>query len=371
MEKKISDMMDHILDDTVDIQILDIASSEKIKEAAMNKIHTKTNSNKRIHKTSRIVLIAAVIALALSVSAFAYMGFVVYENPVAMLNAFFGENVESKKEGVLEYNDNGDLTVALPGWERVPVDATLADELIAKYISAETSTFSWDGYTLSVEANLYDSRTQSGLLYYSIENPAGVTGYVVRGQNQIIFPEGSIAFHPSLGGNWGSEDYLDADRSTDTTIYICRYYIGCEGIAADKKLGEPEFQVRSNSNGEILGSALLNYAKESSIAGLSLADGNIVVSPIAVRIYSAELGYETVNDITNIVLHYNDDAEYVVIDNAGRPDHFTDNTTYGLLDSVSDPSRVTYTFNRIVDINGLSSVTVNGTTYDVTTDGSK
>lgn len=71
MEKKISDMMDHILDDTVDIQILDIASSKKIKEETMSKLYTKTDSNKRVRKTASIILIAAVIALALSASAFA------------------------------------------------------------------------------------------------------------------------------------------------------------------------------------------------------------------------------------------------------------------------------------------------------------
>lgn len=363
MENKISDMMDHILDDTVDIQILDVASSEKIKEATMSKLYTKTDSNKRVHKVSRVILIAAIVALALSVSAFAYVGFVVYENPAFMLDAFFGENVESKSEGVVEYDDNGDLTAAVPGWERVPVDAALADELISKYISAETATITWDEYTLSVEANLYDSHTQSGLLYYSIENPAGVSGYVVRGQNSIIFPEDSISFSPGLGGNWAGADFIDASRTTDTKIYVCRYYIGCEGLGAEsgQDLGALELQVRSNIDRELLGSAEISYANENGLAGLTLADGNIIVSPIAVRIYDSKLGYEMVNDITSIVLNYNDGTEYVVIDN----NNFTDNTTYGLLDSVSNPSRVTFTFNRIVDINSISSVTVNGTIYDV------
>ena len=310
-------------------------------------------------------LIAAVLVLALSVTAFAYVGFVVYENPAAMLNAFFGENTRSKSEGLIEHGENGALTVALPGWERVPVDATLADELIAQYISAEASIISWDGYTLSVEANLYDARTQSGLLYYSIENPAGVTGYLVRGQSSVLFQEGSISFYPCLSGGWAGEDYLDAARSTDTKIYICRYYVGSEGLTGNKELGDLELQVRANSDGEILGSAVLNYENESNIAGLSVADGSIVLSPIGIRIYNAKLGHEAVNDISNIVLHYNDGTEYVVLDNDGTPEHFTDNTTCGLLDSVSDPARVTFTFNRLVDINSLSSVSVNGTSYGI------
>lgn len=216
-------MMDYIQDDSVNIQIKNIASSQKILEATRSKLHT----DRKIHDTDNIIprpvrrfsaaLIAAVLILSLSVTAFAYVGFVAYENPVAMLNAFFGENIESKSDGVIEYNENGELAVALPGWERVPVDTTLADELISQYISSKTSFISWDGYTLSVEANLYDSHTQSGLLYYSIENPAGITGYLVRGQNTILFQEGSISFCPCLSGDgWSGEDYLDATRSTDT-----------------------------------------------------------------------------------------------------------------------------------------------------------
>lgn len=371
MKKKISDMMDYIQDDSVNIQIKNIASSQKILEATRSKLHT----DRKIHDTDNIIprpvrrfsaaLIAAVLILSLSVTAFAYVGFVAYENPVAMLNAFFGENIESKSDGVIEYNENGELAVALPGWERVPVDTTLADELISQYISSETSFISWDGYTLSVEANLYDSHTQSGLLYYSIENPAGITGYLVRGQNTILFQEGSISFCPCLSGDgWSGEDYLDATRSTDTKIYVCRYYVGSEGLTENKQLGNLELQVRSNIDGEILGSVVLNNTNERNIACLSVADGNIVISPIGIRIYNAKLGYKTVNDINSIILHYNDGTEYVVLDNAGMPDHFTDNTTYGLLDSVSDPARVTFTFNRLVDINSLSSVIINGTIYD-------
>ena len=112
MKKKISDMMDYIQDDSVN-QIKNIASSQKILEATRSKLHT----DRKIHDTDNIIprpvrrfsaaLIAAVLILSLSVTAFAYVGFVAYENPVAMLNAFFGENIESKSDGVIEYNENG------------------------------------------------------------------------------------------------------------------------------------------------------------------------------------------------------------------------------------------------------------------------
>lgn len=68
MEMKISDMMDHIQDGCVPIQIREIASCENIKEAAMEKLHQRAKTKKRPLKASRLLLIAALIVLALSVT---------------------------------------------------------------------------------------------------------------------------------------------------------------------------------------------------------------------------------------------------------------------------------------------------------------
>lgn len=64
MKLKISDMMDNIQDDTVLFQIKEIASSDKIKEVAMNKLHANSNTHARTRKVSAM-LIAAVLATIL------------------------------------------------------------------------------------------------------------------------------------------------------------------------------------------------------------------------------------------------------------------------------------------------------------------
>lgn len=71
MEKKISDMMALIQDDSVPIRIETIASSERIKELTMAKLHTK--KYRRMSKASRMVLIAAVAVMVLTASALAVM----------------------------------------------------------------------------------------------------------------------------------------------------------------------------------------------------------------------------------------------------------------------------------------------------------
>lgn len=69
---KISDMMDHIQDDSVPIRINEITSAERIKEITMAKLHNAdTKPYKRSLKTFRVLLIAAVVVMTLSVSAIA------------------------------------------------------------------------------------------------------------------------------------------------------------------------------------------------------------------------------------------------------------------------------------------------------------
>ncbi len=75
MKTRISDMADYIQDDTVELHLMHIASAEKIKEAAMLKLHTDTKTDRRIHNAPRVLLIAAIIAAALSISAFALWHF--------------------------------------------------------------------------------------------------------------------------------------------------------------------------------------------------------------------------------------------------------------------------------------------------------
>lgn len=362
MKSRISDLMDGIMDDSVDICEQCICDPVQIREKVFKRLPKNTRAKRRRSRLSRTALIAASLALTLSVSALAYVGFVVYGDPAAMLEAFFGDASDSRPDGIVEFDESGDAVVALPGWERVPVNEELAADL-AESIGAVDASVAWDGYTLKVEAALYDPQTQSGLLYYSIENPDGVSGYVVRAQNSVIFPKESIDFAPGLGSGWGGACYLDEVRTTATKVYLCTYYIGCEGIAGeDWEPDKLQLLVRSNMDGELLASVEFEHSC-GSVSGLNLAGGSIVVSPIGIRIYSAEMGYESGNDIKSIVLNFDSGEKYVVLDESNVLWEGTDNTTYGLLDGVSDVPSVTYTFNRLVDIGALESVTINGCDY--------
>jgi len=71
LEKKISDLMDFLQDDSVALAPRGVASSVKIKEAVMEKLHMEKSTVKAKPKLTRTALIAAVVAMVLSVAAFA------------------------------------------------------------------------------------------------------------------------------------------------------------------------------------------------------------------------------------------------------------------------------------------------------------
>ena len=337
MEKKITDLLDCIQDDTVHLHIKDVASIEKIQEATMKKINNRNNNGvkKKVWKLSSMVAVAAVILVLLAGTALAVVGFTVYENPAAMLRAFFGENGTISSDGIVEYDGQGKLSVNLPGWERVPVDETLADELIANYISAETAAVSWGGYTLTVEANLYDPVTESGLLYYTLENPDGVGGYgiEVNGMFGFYSEAGNIRVYSDKSG----ETYIDEAMSTDTKIYICEYYINSGNSTNKSEMNlflcwqvedpEPNYaggppSVRS----EIKESATATLDSNREIPTLKLSDGNVLVSPIGICIYDGALGVDIESYIHRIVLRYADGSEYTLLDNST----FINNSMYAL-----------------------------------------
>lgn len=316
-------------------------ASEDVLVEVMNMTH---NSRKRA-KWSRTAAVAAAVLCGI-VTAAAAVGFLRYENPTAMLRALFGENVSSGN-GIVEYNEYGKLITNLPAWERVPVDETLAQELIAPYIFAVGESTVCGDYTLNVEALLYDATTRAGMLYYTVENSNGVSGYEVSPNGELWWPAETPVFTIVQSA---SRDYLDTAMSSETKLYICTYFIAdpsqktiCVGIGSGD-----DWTKRNDISIELPG--------DVGIAGVELADGAVYISPVSIQMDLAFLGVDG-DSIDSVTLHYTDGSNYVVKNEAD----FVSNQTYGLLDL--EGSTLTYTFNRIVDTNSIASVEINGVMY--------
>ena len=325
-------------------------SSLHASEDVLLEVMKMTQTSKKRPKLSRTIALAAAITVLCGVVTAAAVGFLRYENPAAMLHALFGENVGSS-DGIVEYNEYGKLTTYLPAWERVPVDETLAQELIAPYIFAvEESTVCGD-YTLNVEALLFDAATRAGMLYYTVENSSGVSGYEVSPDGELRWPEEAPVF---IWLHSASRDYLDTAMSSETKLYICAYFIAdpteeniCVSIGlSEEQTGE---QIKTND-------ISLELPGDVGIAGVELAGGAIRLSPVSIQMDLASLGVDS-DSIDSITLYYTDGSEYVVENEAD----FVSNHTYAVI--AQEGVVITFTFNRIVDTDSIASVEINGVMY--------
>ena len=315
----------------------------------------------RFTRAVRLVFIGTLLISMLALTAFAYTGFVVYENPRKMLDAFFGENGYDHIEAETITYDKGDYGQAqwqVPAQDREPVNETLAQELIAPYISTVGQTISYDDYTMTIEAYSFETETNTALLYYTIENPNGVTGYALQTNGELWWPGGELVYC-----NQSMKSYIIQDETTD-------YKLSLAGYVSILESGRGEniyLNFYPNLDWNELGNRIelvsgISLPVQSDTEGMDtvrLAEGNIVISPMSIVIYGKDLGLMNAGDETRVhslVIRYNDGTEYLILDEAVM------NYAYGTM--VQEPDGyVTYCLNRIVDLGNVASVVVDGTEY--------
>lgn len=316
-----------------------------------------TQTPKKLRRLSRAALpIAAVLILALSTTAFAYVGFTQYENPSAMLQAFFGNENRQAVEEHEYYNAYGSY-IHSPASDRAALDDDAAAWLAADLSAADLSLQHGD-YTLTVEATLFDEQTNCALLYYKLENPSGVTGYKVFDDGELWFDPETIDVNVLFPSS-GETTYIDNARTTNTVLYACTYLaFGTDQI---KTL---EVELLDYESQESISDTITLTAAQS-MPVLSLENGNIVLSPIALRLNTGAFDC-TADDLSLIVLHYADGTAYTVIsdpdgDIAIADDTWVQNTAYAL----SAQDSVSYLLNRLVDVNNVTSITINEKNHSV------
>ena len=320
-------------------------SSLHASEEILQEVKAMTNQTRKPFRLSRVIALAAAVTALCTATAVAAVGFIRYENPANLLQAFFGENVDSH-EGIVKYDETGKLITNIPAWERLPLDESVAQELVAPYLFAVGEQAVYRDYTLTVEAGLYDPSVGAGLLYCKVEHPDGVTGYEVFPDGELWWPEDAPIFTMTTSA---SRTYLDTASTTDTELWLCTYFITDESSLP--------VSIGDGQNRLDMATVAVALPENGAPASVELAKGAITISPIGIRIDAPALGLPVDSDIDQIILHYADGTDYVLEDE----DAFVSNITYGFLDM--EQGAFIYTFNRIVDTTALASVTIEGTDY--------
>ena len=286
-------------------------------------------------------------------------------------------------------------------------------EEAAPLVSPVGQSISWEGYTLAIDANMYDSVTKCGLLTYTLENPEGLD-YSLQSDGEVWFPGGEVISFSQYGYS-----YIIQDKSTDTKLTATYYYqlrnmedtdleISLsqwanmnvqeyqqwfvdtkqqlkqevseeEAYEYVKQLtGEDFAQVEAETSRESIveqGYDAMAYermgvlddqeeqtdtpdriiipaADSGEMSSVTLGNGAITISPVAMCIDMAKIENYPQEFIGTAKIRFADGTEYAV------KDDYTENFVFNV--GSSDGTDSTFMFNRLVDVNAVTSIVMDG-----------
>lgn len=357
----------------------------------------------------RNLLVAAAIISMLGVTAYAAAAYLIFDSPEEMVTAVFGDQTGFDHKGVTTWSDPekpGSL-YEVPGYDRVPADEAVVQQEAAPLVEPVQQSISWNGYTLTIDANLYDHATKCGLVTYILENPNGL-GYSIQNDGSVWFPGGEI-----MGFSQYGYSYIIQDQSNDTKLTATYYYQLRDAETTDLTIGFTQWasrtmeeekqrieEIKKELRQEITEEEALAYRKmsvgdqwpwfeenrtreeniesayeemaylrledadacpdkiliteseQSEMSSVTVGNGAVTISPIAMTLRIQEIENLPEERITMVKIRFADGTEYVVVDE----------NTLNHVFWVGDEKNMenTLMFNRIIDVNEVTSVIVDG-----------
>ena len=414
---------------------------------------------RRKRKVFRNLLIAAVVVTLLATTVFA-AGYLLYDDPVDMIKSVFGDKTGFDHSlGSIRPDPWGSDQAILvePTFDRVPADDTVVEQDIAPYISPVGQSVSWNGYTITVDAFLYDPDTRCGFFTYLLENPQGIPNYKLQTNGEIWYEQGDRLLEVNQSG----DSYIIQGKTTETCLAATYFFRFNPDWGEDLKIGfydlygwtahsltqkqeelvqqfmeelteEEAIQAFRSAVGEEAYRELLEEVEESEIPDISythlavlemqrqveeaacqewivvscdeaesldnlvLAEGAVTLSPISIRFDTTGLGLTHVDrdgntqtdssQVDTLVIRYRDGSEYIVSrdyivnyvfainelpeDNVTEqiyvsPEEDPNGEGYSYTVNSREYCLHTFMFNRVIDLDEVSAVIINGKTFSV------
>lgn len=328
----------------------------------LSEVYKVVRRNKKRHILTKGILIAAVLAMCVTVAGAAGIANLIKANvtpadsvTAADLHAFDADSISSDMPVML---DNSGQLVDLPRMERVALDAETMQRLVGDYLSTVDATVEADGYTISLKTFLIDE-SGSGFLTYTLSNPNGVS-YADYGYGQVGTPMNPILYIGEVGGHaMDAYTYLDTAASTDTELHLVLYF---NDFGHWQKGDSLLFSVKSGATGGRSAICIIPRTYLPVTTFTAESGDTVTVSALGIRMptpAAADAVTEAVLD--ELVLHMADGSQYVV---QSEEDNIM-NWVVGL--GIADEDYHTignaYSFNRVVDVDAVTSVTVGGHYY--------
>ena len=343
---------------------------------------TEERKDIKHRKHFRLILIAAVLVSAMLLVG-AYSGYVLYERPQEMLEALMGVNGRStyaSQEITVLYQDGNTQLMQTPSGTRTELDMKLAKKWLAPYIY-QVGERIVDGETvLTAEACLVERATHTGALYLKLENSPE---YQVTNRGQVwwLDENGEFFYYPKvemIGEDYFLSSFLIADEMTEQNTLAVILMFTCGK-------GSEGMRLTAGDSGD---SISIPFPEETGMKVLELAEGKIILSPFGALLDSGSLGIRFwTYDVISIL--YKNGEEYLLQweDPAWKPyeeepkegvsvwDSEKRETWENLEESISNSnfsvfldeenSSVVYIFNRVLDLEEVKAVVINGIEYPV------
>lgn len=284
----------------------------------------------------------------------------------------FGNNGRQSVPTHIEIQDQGDkgkTPVQVPAREYVTVDADVAEKNIGDYVMNTPITKKLNGHTLTILSAVRDE--QCMVMEFTLEKKGGEDALVYNEKTNMT--KGAYLDGAKADIYFSVDDaadciYVDMNKSTDEKLYCYDYIVFNQPIAAGQSVSmtlettkggtiDEMWEVPGAMREEQLTIPVTKTVP--SIAYTSKKGGQLNVSALGMVLDMGKgLGLKGAeasdpSSLDNIKVQYKDGTKYVV----------EDENTYNAGYSCGFDELYKLTFNRLVELNQIDTISVNGIAY--------
>lgn len=336
-------------------------------------------------KTRRILGRGAVIAIAaaLTLSVAVAAGVVLIRADVSPADKVddtthhaFTDDINSPTPVVI---GNSGEVITVADMERIPGDPATTERLVGKYLSKLDAEMTVEGNTYKMGTFLVDD-TGTGILTFSVENPNGFEyGDMGYGETWIESVIANVYYgrsEPTRGDRDGAMSadtklYVDESASTDTCLQVIAYFISGKGFSYAK---DSTFYFSVSDGAYQYHSIAIQTKTRVPVKTFTADNGEIVLlSPLGMTAVDT-IGHEVEWLIRENIIQFKDGSTFVVKSReqnlrnwvvsygTGNPEsgyNMAMEIELGATDIGSEEYN-SYQFNRLVDVDEVSSITLDG-----------
>lgn len=336
-------------------------------------------------KTRRILGRGAVIAIAaaLTLSVAVAAGVVLIRADVSPAEKVddtthhaFTDDINSPTPVVI---GNSGEVITVADMERIPGDPATTERLVGKYLSKLDAEMTVEGNTYKMGTFLVDD-TGTGILTFSVENPNGFEyddmGY---GETWIESVRANVYYgrsEPTRGDRDGAMSadtklYVDESSSTDTCLQVIAYFISGKGFSYAK---DSTFYFSVSDGAYQHHSIAIQTQTRVPVKTFTADNGEIVLlSPLGMTAVDS-IGHEVEWLIRENIIQFKDGSEFA----AESRERNLRNWVVGFITGdpmggynmameielgatdIGTEEYYSYQFNRLVDVDEVSSITLDG-----------